>query len=155
MNHVAVEDVEGYQYEDGSKLFKSLTGALGVEGLAVNYYEVAQGETIGDCYHRHHEQEELFYVVAGTATFETEGGDVTVETGELIRFAPGDWQQGRNAHDERLVVLAIGAPQDEGPIDLRRHCPECGDRTDAVLKAEDGAEVFYCAECGAETGRYE
>ncbi|WP_423746468.1 cupin domain-containing protein [Haladaptatus sp. SPP-AMP-3] len=66
------------------------------------------GETIGECYHRHHEQEEVFYITAGTATFETEQGDVVVKAGELIRFAPGEWQQGANRENSRLEVLAFG-----------------------------------------------
>ena len=154
MRRIAVEDVPGYEYEGGTKVFRNLTGALGTEGLAINHYECAPGETIGDCYHRHREQEEVFYVLDGTATFETEEGDVTAETGELVRFAPGDWQQGSNRGDGPLAVLAVGAPREQGPTDLRRRCAECGKRTDAVLESEDGVEVFYCGECGAETGRY-
>ena len=135
--------------------FIPLSDALGTDGVAINYYERAPGEHIGFCYHRHHEQEEVFYVISGTAAFETEDGDVTVESGELIRFAPGEWQRGRNAGDEPLRLLALGAPREQGPTDLRRECPECGERTPAEVESADGAVVFTCADCGAETGRFD
>ncbi|WP_255767590.1 cupin domain-containing protein [Haladaptatus halobius] len=109
---------------------------------------------MGDCYHRHHEQEEVFYVIAGTATFETEDGDVVVDEGKLIRFAPGEWQQGMNHEDPRLKVLALGAPREEGPTDLRRECPVCGERTPVEPEATANELVYYCGVCGAETGRY-
>ena len=137
-----------------ARVFQALSEPLGTDGLAINYFERAPGEPIGYCYHRHHEQEEVFYVLSGTATFETEDGDVPVGSGELIRFAPGEWQQGTNRGDDRLVVLALGAPRDQGPTDLRRECPSCGERTPAVSEWTGEEEVFYCEVCGAETGRY-
>lgn len=96
----------------------------------------------------------MFYVLSGTATFETENGDVTVESGELIRFTPGDWQQGMNREDERLVVLAIGAPREEGPTDLRRECGVCDERTPVRVEQTGDEIVFTCENCDAETGRY-
>lgn len=150
MKKVAIEDTNGH----APRAFQPLTEALGATGLALNYYERASGEHIGDCYHRHHKQEEVFYVLSGTATFETEDGDVEVDAGELIRFAPGEWQQGRNDGGDRLVVLALGAPRSDEPMDLRRTCPSCEERTPAVPEESDGEVVFYCEVCGAETGRY-
>ncbi|SFL07341.1 Cupin domain-containing protein [Halogranum rubrum] len=138
-----------------ARVFKSLSESLGVMGVALNYFERAPGEPIGYCYHRHHEQEEVFYVLSGTATFETEAETVTVDAGELIRFAPGEWQQGSNRGEERLVVLAIGAPFEQGPTDLRRDCPACGERTPADPEPMGDGVVFYCAVCNTETGRYD
>ena len=157
---------------DSDTGFQALSDALGTDGIAINFFERAPGERVGHCYHRHHEQEEVFYVISGTATFETEDGDVRVEAGELVRFAPGEWQQGRNAVveqssaanqnsmssgdcDDLLRVLALGAPREQGPTDLRRNCPECGERTPAEVESADGVVVFTCADCGAETGRYD
>lgn len=137
------------------RVFKPLSESLGATGVALNYFERAPGEPIGYCYHRHHEQEEVFYVLSGTATFETETGIVAVDAGELIRFAPGEWQQGSNRGDERLVVLAIGAPLEQGPTDLRRDCPACGERTSADPEPIGDGIVFYCGVCGTETGRYD
>jgi len=57
----------------------------------------------------------VFYVLSGTATFETEAGEVTVDAGEAIRFVPGEFQQGSNRGDERVVALAPGAPSTRTP----------------------------------------
>jgi len=139
---------------DAGAVFRPLSTALGTTGVAINYYERPPGSSIGYCYHRHHEQEEVFVVLSGTATFDTEDGDVAVESGELIRFAPGEWQQGWNRGDTRLEVLALGAPHEQGPTDLRRDCPACGELTPAVPDSTDEELVFDCDVCGVETGRY-
>ncbi len=152
MKKVTTRDASGGT--ERPDVFRPLSSALGATDLAINYVVRSPGEHIGDCYHRHLEQEEVFYVLSGTATFETEDGDVAVDSGELIRFAPGEWQQGRNSGDGRLDVLALGAPRDDEPIELRRDCPSCGERTSATREEIDGGEVFYCGECGTETGRY-
>lgn len=152
MKKVAIENPD--EGEGCPRFFHPLSEALGTTGLAINYFERAPGEHVGHCYHRHLEQEEVFYVLSGTATFETENGDVVVVSGELIRFAPGEWQQGRNSGDDRLVVLALGAPRDDEPMELRRTCPSCDERTPAVPEEIDGGVAFYCETCGAETGRY-
>jgi len=133
--------------------FQGLSDVLGTEAVAINYFERASGESIGNCYHRHHEQEEVFYVLSGRATFETEDGDVTVDEGELIRFGPGEWQQGWNYESARLQVLALGAPRDQGPTDLRRRCSTCGKRTPALVDERDGVVVYRCEDCGMETGQ--
>lgn len=57
------------------------------------------------------DQEELFIVLAGTAAFETMDGTITVDTGEAIRFAPGEFHSGANAANEELVALAVGVPR--------------------------------------------
>lgn len=152
MKKVAIKDADGDASQ--ARVFQSLSKPLETTDLAINYFERAPGEPIGYCYHRHHEQEEVFYVCSGKATFETEDGDIRVESGELIRFEPGEWQQGTNREDARLVVLAIGAPREQGPTDLRRRCPSCEKRTPAVSEWTGEEEVFYCEVCGAETGRY-
>lgn len=152
MEKVRIEDADSSTRP--GEVFTPLSEALDTTGLAINYYEEAPGESIGYCYHRHHEQEELFYVLSGTATFETENGDVAVAPHELIRFAPGEWQQGTNHGDDRLRVLALGAPREQGPTDLRRECETCGERTSAVSEWTGEEQVFYCEVCGSETGRY-
>lgn len=135
---------------------RALSRALGTTELAVNYYELAPGDSFAFGYHRHPDQEEVFYVVEGTATFETEDGEVEVGPDEAVRFAPGEWQRGYNADEDRVVALAMGAPGDAGRTELLRECPDCGGRTEnAVETAEDReALVTLCLDCGAETGRF-
>ena len=154
MEHVTREDASNWLGPSTER--RPLGRALGTERLAINYYELAPGETVGFGYHKHDDQEEVFYVIEGTATFETADGDVDVAADEAIRFAPGEWQLGRNDGDETLVLLGLGAPADSGGADMRRECPDCGERTpNRIESAEDGqAVVTVCEACGAETGRY-
>jgi len=154
MERLRIDDVDS---RVGPAAVKRLLGpALGTTDLAINYYELEAGDSFGFGYHRHEAQEEVFYVQQGTVTFETEDGDVPVDAGEVIRFGPGEWQRGTNAHDERVVALALGAPKDGGETEMVRDCPDCGERThQRVDRADDGeALVTLCGDCGAETGRF-
>ena len=85
---------------------RPLANALGAEHVAINYYELEPGESFAFGYHSHEEQEEVFYVLSGTATFETETGDIQVGPGEVLHVAPGEFQQGFNRGDELVVALA-------------------------------------------------
>jgi len=135
---------------------RPLTDALGTTDVALNYYELAPGESTAYGYHVHSDQEEVFYPIEGTITFETVDGDVTVGAGEAVRFGPGEYQQSRNESDRRAVVLAIGAPKDAGETEVLDDCPECGQRTPQELSMADdrSAIVVTCEECGTETARH-
>ncbi|WP_254536363.1 cupin domain-containing protein [Halomarina litorea] len=155
MEHVRVDDVDSWMGPASVK--RPLGRALGTEDVALSYYELDAGESFAFGYHRHEGQEEVFYVVSGAVTFRTEDGDVVVESGEAVRFAPGEYQQGVNRGDERVVAIALGAPAESGETDIRRECPDCGTETSQrIERAEDGdALVTLCVECGAETGRFD
>ncbi|SFR87897.1 Cupin domain protein [Halomicrobium zhouii] len=135
---------------------RPLSNALDTDDVAVNYYELAPGDSFGFGYHRHADQEEVFHVQRGTVTFETEDGDVDVAAGEFIRFAPGEWQLGTNRGDERVVALAMGAPADAGATEMLRECTDCGGRTENRIEMTDDRDalVTVCEECDAETGRF-
>lgn len=153
MKKVTIADADSYV--SAGDVFRPLSGLLGTTDVAINYYELGSGDSFGYCYHRHHEQEEVFYIQSGTVTFETENGDVPVEAGEVVRFPPGEFQRGTNRGDKRVVALALGAPQEEGKTDLRRECSNCGERTEHEIKRpEEGTVVTYCRVCGAETGTF-
>jgi uncharacterized cupin superfamily protein len=139
-----------------ASVIRPLTDALGLANLAMNYYELEPGESFAYGFHAHENQEEVFYVQSGTATFETVDGDVEVDAGELVRFAPGEYQRGTNRGDDRVVALAIGAPQDAGETEILRECEDCGERTPHRLELADGTDAVLaiCEGCGAETGRF-
>lgn len=155
MERIRIDETE--RYLGPASVKRPVGRALGVEDMAINYYELAPGDSFAFGYHAHAGQEEVFLVQSGTVTFETEDGSVDVGPGEAIRFAPGEHQRGVNEGDERVVAFAIGAPQDAGVLDMRRPCPACGTTTqNRVDRApdDDDALVTVCAECGAETGRF-
>ena len=154
MERVDVDAVD--RVPDSATVKRPLSRALGATHLALNRYELAPGDSFAYGYHRHSSQEEVFVIERGTVTFETEAGDVEVGAGEAVRFAPGEFQQGVNRGDERVVALAVGAPQDSGEVEILRDCPNCGERTPTTIDSADGGEVKItrCLECGAETGRF-
>jgi mannose-6-phosphate isomerase-like protein (cupin superfamily) len=135
---------------------RPLADPLDADGVALNYYELAPGDSFGFGYHRHADQEEVFYVQHGTVTFETEEGNVDVSGGEAIRFAPGEWQLGTNRGDERVVAIAIGAPADAGATEMLRACEHCGGRTENRIEMTDDRDalVTICDQCDAETSRF-
>jgi len=139
-----------------ASVIRPLTDALGLSDFAMNYYELEPGESFAYGFHAHEKQEEVFYVQEGTVTFETVEGDVEIGAGELIRFGPGEYQQGVNRGDERVVALAMGAPQDAGETEILRECADCGERTPHRLELADGknAILTICEACGADTGRF-
>ncbi|MFB6143001.1 MAG: cupin domain-containing protein [Halorientalis sp.] len=139
---------------DIHSLRKPVSDALGTEHFAFNYFELQPGESFSGGMHRHHDQEELFYVLEGTATFETPEETVEVPADGCIRFAPGEYQTGGNRTDDLVRGFAIGAPgarHDWDQLDALLPCSECGEETDhAMALTEDGRFEFACRECGAE-----
>ncbi|MFB6184149.1 MAG: cupin domain-containing protein [Haloarculaceae archaeon] len=153
MDKIRVDDVE--QHWSFASVRRRLGDALDAENVAISYYEVDPGETLGAIVHTHFDQEELFYVLSGTVTFEQPDGDVVVRTDEVIRFAPGDYQLGYNDGDETATVLALGAPRESETAAQRIVCPECGRTTEfeyAVSETED-AKVLRCLSCDAALDR--
>lgn len=142
MKHIAIDDVDHPPTISPASVLRPLERPLGTTDVAVNYFELAPGDTFGFDYHRHNDQEELFYVMAGTATFRTADGDVEVRAGEVVRFAPGEFQLGRNEGPERVRALAIGAPRDTEEIEYHRNCPECDEETIQTPSVDREAMVF-------------
>ena len=166
MERVSIDDPDRRMGPAADK--RALSGALGTTDLALNYYELAPGDAFGFGYHRHPRQEEVFYVVEGTATFEhreprsgssdsggagADGEKTEVGAGEVVRFEPGEFQCGRNESDDTVTALALAAPG-------RRHnwedlesfapCGECGEVTSHGVREPDEAFVIYCNECENE-----
>jgi uncharacterized cupin superfamily protein len=156
MQRVRIEDVDNDVQPAAA--MRKLTKPLGLTDFAMNYYELEPGDSFAFAYHSHAVQEEVFYVIEGSATFDTEEGPVEVGPAEAIRFGREEFQRGWNRGEERVVALALGAPLDYGKQVKLRDCPSCGVATDNRLERveEDGEEVVVaaCGECGTETGRW-
>lgn len=155
MEHVDIEKLDNRMGPAAIK--RAVSEGVSAMNVALNYYELAPGESFGFGYHRHPNQEELFYIEQGTVTFETEDGPVEVSDGECIRFAPGEWQRGTNESNDRVIALAIGAPTDMSDTEMLRECPNCSSRTENDIEMTDdrNALVTICTECGTETGRFD
>lgn len=147
MEHVSVD--EPANQARTADVMRGLTDPLSLSDVAVNYFELGPGDSLSGGLHTHTNQEELFYVIDGTATFETVDETVEVGSDEMIRFAAGEYQEGRNESDGRVSVLAIGAPQEDGEVRSRVPCRECGADYHVTEVGEDGFTLI-CPDCGNE-----
>lgn len=147
MTHVSFDDVDREPLETGVDCVR-LTDSLETASVSLNHYHVAPGEGLPGGVHAHWDQEEVFLVVDGEATFETVDGEVTVASGEVVRFAPTTFHSGRNAADDPLVVLAVGAPRETSDIRIPFACPNCAEST---LRLDTAGHItFECPSCGAD-----
>ncbi|MFC7095932.1 cupin domain-containing protein [Halobaculum marinum] len=135
-------------FGDADESVVRLTDRLATDHVSVNWYRLPSGDGFPSGLHAHADQEEVFVVVAGVARFETLDGDVRVEAGEAVRFAPGEFQTGENAGDDPLVALALGAPRDSDDVRVPATCPDCGTNS-LRLDTADGLS-FVCPDCDAE-----
>ena len=148
MEHVSIDDVEPSAFgRDIDR--RGLSDPLGTTDVAVNRYRFDPGERFSGGLHAHMDQEEVFLVVAGEATFEALDDEITVGAGEAIRFAPGEYQSGYNDGDGQLLAFALGAPRDSEDVRIPRECPDCGNDNMRAVPGEEGFDLA-CPECGAE-----
>jgi mannose-6-phosphate isomerase-like protein (cupin superfamily) len=139
MKNVAIDEVEHVEHPMGiNSVRRPLSEALETTDFGMVYYELEPGEALsGGLAHRHNDQEEVFYVLSGVATFEI-GEDhrkITVGEGEVIRIPPGEFQKGRNDSGERVVALALSAPgrrHDWDELDVLLECQGCGTSVSTV-----------------------
>jgi uncharacterized cupin superfamily protein len=152
MEKTSIDDVEP-QALDGDTDRRALADPLDATDVAVNRYALDPGENFSSGLHAHLDQEEIFYVIDGEATFETapapdaDTETHTVESGEVVRFAPGEYQQGRNEGDDRLVALALGAPKESTDTRVAQPCPSCDSPALAFGVSEEGM-ILECPDCG-------
>jgi uncharacterized cupin superfamily protein len=126
---------------------RTLTEALGTTDVAINHYRIPPDEGFPSGLHAHMDQEEVFVVLDGVAAFLTLAETVTVGAGEAIRFAPGEFQTGRNEGDDDLVALALGAPRDTEDVRIPVTCPACG-HDDVRPEGGVGGVELVCPACG-------
>jgi uncharacterized cupin superfamily protein len=161
MKKVTTDEMDHIDHPIGiNTVRKPISEALGTTDFAMVYHELEPGESFSAGVHAHHDQEEVFYVIKGTATFEVERerNQIIVEAGEAIRFAPGEFQRGYNQSDARVVALIIAAPgteHDWAETQAFVPCRTCGKRTihsvepleSASWKAERVHLQSTCEEC--------
>lgn len=147
-------DLDGLDPQSNPMNSESVTDPLDATDFAMNYYVLDPGEEFTGGLHAHLDQEEAFVILEGEATFEMQEsptGDsetVTVGEEELIRFPPGEYQQGRNESDEQVRALALGAPDESTDIRVASGCPVCGDSEYLEFAMTDEGAMVECPECG-------
>lgn len=162
MEHVTLDEIDNVPNPLGiHTVRKPISGAVDADHVAVTFYELEPGEAFSGGLHTHNDQEELFYVSAGTATFEVGEDRTEIRIGpeEVVRFAPGEFQTGRNESDGPVTGLAISGPgtrHEWSECDVLLDCEDCGEET-VWTCGEDGPGdwenreidlVITCQECG-------
>ena len=148
MEKVDIRNVAAHAVAEDSAR-RGLSEPLETTDIALNHYRLAPGEGFPGGLHAHMDQEEVFVVLNGEATFETLDGEVTVGEREAIRFSPGEFQSGKNNADRELVVVAIGGPRDTEDIRIPVACPDCEHDT-LRFQTRDDELTFVCPDCDAE-----
>ncbi len=163
MQRHALADIENEPHPMGiNTVRKPLSAAFSLDHFSSVYYELDSGESFSGGLHTHHDQEELFYVIEGTATFEVredpEGRskEVDVAAGECIHFEAGDaFQMGVNEGNEEVVALAMagpGAGHEWEALEAVVYCPDCGRETSHSVALISGGLEVTCNDCGATQG---
>lgn len=143
--------MERWSASDDETAETAVGDALGVEGVALNRYRLPPGTGLPSGLHAHLDQEEAFVVLDGKLRFETLAGDVPVEAGEAVRFAPGEYQTGENAGAVPAVVLAIAAPRESDGVRVPLDCPACGAiGLEPTWDTESEEAVLRCPDCSSE-----
>ena len=148
MQHVVVDAVGPSPHRQSRR---DLSDALGTTDVAVVRFDVDPGGSFSGALHAHAAQEEVFVVLEGTATFQLEDGTATVDAGEAVRFAPGEFQRGYNAGDVPVRAIVLGAPRvgpETSPITALVECPTCGGRTAHDTRFTDDGLERRCRTCG-------
>ncbi|WP_152039585.1 cupin domain-containing protein [Salinigranum salinum] len=95
---------------------RRVSEAADLSQMAVNRFSADPGEQLPLAYHYHDEQEELFFVAAGTLAVETPDETYTVEEGCFFAVDPGSPQRAYNPADAdgSVTAVAIGVPAVSG-----------------------------------------
>jgi uncharacterized cupin superfamily protein len=88
--------------------------SLGIRSFGVNLVEIPSGETIPEHDETGRDQEELFFVVSGSAVLKIDGRDHPAPAGTFARLDPSLRRTVRNRGDEPTSVLIVSAPTSSG-----------------------------------------
>jgi uncharacterized cupin superfamily protein len=88
--------------------------SLGAESFGVNLIEIPPGESIPEHDERGRDQEELFFVLAGSPVLVIDGVDHATAPGVFALLAPERRRTLRNDGSEPCSTLIISAPTTSG-----------------------------------------
>jgi quercetin dioxygenase-like cupin family protein len=88
--------------------------SLDVRAFGLNVVEIAPGEQIPEHDETSRDQEEVFFVLAGSPTLVIDGEDHAARTGTFARLDPEHSRTVRNDGDTAASVLIVSAPRASG-----------------------------------------
>ena len=87
---------------------------LGLHAFGINLVDIPAGEQIPEHDETERDQEEVFFVVSGSATLVVDGEDHPLPAGTFARLDPEHTRTVRNDGDEPASVLIVSAPRSSG-----------------------------------------
>ena len=114
--------------------FRKIRAALGVTAFGVNglvYPPHYDGPA-----HYHDEQDELYFVHRGTATFEIDGDEHTVPEGGLVHVESTTPRKISNRTDDEVVLLIVGGKGGYVSRDGQLVSPEDLEKRQALARGE-------------------
>ena len=114
--------------------FRKVRGALGVTAFGVNAL-VFPPNYDGPA-HYHDEQDELYFVHRGTATFEFDGDEHEVGEGGLVHVESTTHRRVSNHTDEDLIVFIVGGKGGYVERDGKPATPADLERRQAIARGE-------------------
>jgi mannose-6-phosphate isomerase-like protein (cupin superfamily) len=106
-----LQDVPDFRDDDGE--MRGYTRPLGTEQVALTYVRVPAGIPLAPpgfspaFGHHHKTQEEIYYVLSGTATIRLDDDVVELEPRSAVRIAPETVRSVRNLGDTDVEMLLI------------------------------------------------
>ena len=91
---------------EGGETFQAVRRSLGVTTFGINVITLKPRERLR--IHRHHRQEEVYLVLAGTLTLSIEAEEHELTAGGVARVAPAVRRQLANRGRTVCVVVALG-----------------------------------------------
>lgn len=85
---------------------------LQTDGLSVIQEQMPPGTS--EQLHLHHQAQQVFFILSGSATFELDGVEVEVRAQESLHIPPGTRHLIANRGEQALVLLVISAPKAHG-----------------------------------------
>lgn len=92
--------------------------SLGVDAFGINIVDVQPGESIPEHDEIDRDQEEVFIVLGGEATFTIDGSDYPGPAGTYLRLDPEPKRTARNDGTEVVELLIVSAPRTSGYTDM-------------------------------------
>jgi uncharacterized cupin superfamily protein len=114
-----MEREEGYAIIHESELERSgkwrlVRRSLDCQALGINLVEIAPGESIPEHDEIDRDQEEVFFILAGTPALVIDGKDHPAPSGTFARLDPDLRRTVRNDGPEPASVLIVSAPRSSG-----------------------------------------
>jgi tetratricopeptide (TPR) repeat protein len=111
---IRIDDIESLPVLDGELQWHPLRHTLGVRAFGINAYTAAKA---GDLVVEDHTEaalghEEIYVVLAGSATFTLDGEDFDAPAGTVVHLADPSVRRVARAAQDATRVLAIGGPPD-------------------------------------------